>query len=121
MRASSELAEGLQARGLECSLLTDGEPIALTPGIDLVGYRTIEATLDGAAACGCTRVQTTVRYGARRLELEVRGKGALPALDRALVAASERVELYGGRLERLDEADSAFTVRCRLPLEGQAG
>jgi signal transduction histidine kinase len=111
-----ELAEALLARGLECSLRTAGEPIELTPGIDLVGYRTIEAALDSAFVCGCRRAEATVRYEGRWLELEVHGDAELSA--GSLLAVSERVELYGGRVELVDDGDGEFAVRCRLPLEG---
>jgi signal transduction histidine kinase len=112
-----ELADALRARGLECSIETTGEPIALTPGIDLVGYRAIESALDLAAGRGCTHAETAVRYSPRWLELEVRGDCALRADEGSLAALSERVELYGGRLERVGDGDGEFTVRCVLPLE----
>jgi signal transduction histidine kinase len=112
-----ELADALLARGVECSIETTGEPIALTPGIDLVGYRAIESALDLAAGRGCRRAVTAVHYSPRWLELEVRADGLLPADDASLAAVSERAELYGGRLERVDDGDGAFAVRCRLPLE----
>jgi signal transduction histidine kinase len=113
-----ELAVAMRARGLECSLCTEGDPIELTPGIDLVGYRAIEAALDGAAASGCQAASTMVRYESRRLELEVRGDRSQPELLQAIAAASERVRLYGGRLELHHAEDGAFALRCQLPLEG---
>jgi signal transduction histidine kinase len=91
-----ELFGGLRAKGLVCELGTDGEPIELTPGIDLVSYRVIETALERAAAAGCEHAIITVRYEPQRLELEVRGDRSLPAGE-TLRSASERVGLCRGQ------------------------
>ena len=44
------LLDSIREAGLECDLTLEGEPIGLTPGVDLVGYRVIEAALRTAAA-----------------------------------------------------------------------
>ena len=113
-----ELASTLGDAGLACELRIEGEPIPLTPGIDLVGYRVIETALETAAASQCRHANATVRYQPRRLELEIRGEGLLADVDDSMRSATERVELYGGKLDVLPTEHDEFTVRCRLPLEG---
>ncbi len=113
-----ELAESIRGRGLECELHCEGKPIDLTPGIDLVGYRAIEAVLRDAAASGCVHASAIVRYAPHELELEIHGEKSLPTLPDAIRAVSERIGLYGGKLELLHASDGEFTARCRLPLEG---
>jgi signal transduction histidine kinase len=100
-----------------CELRTDGDPIELTPGIDLVSYRVIETALERGATAGWEHANITVRYEPQRLELEVRGGTSLPEGGEALRSVSERVRLYGGALDVLDSQPGEFTVRCRLPLE----
>jgi len=112
-----ELTAMLQNEGLTCDLRTDGKPIELTPGIDLVSYRVIETALEQAAASRCRHASTAVRYQRRQLELEVRGDRELPYRSEDLRSVSERVALYGGELEVLDAEPSQFAVRCQLPLE----
>jgi len=112
-----ELAGALRPRGLVCELRTDGDPIELTPGIDLVSYRVIETALERGATAGWEHANITVRYEPQRLELEVRGGTSLPEGGEALRSVSERVRLYGGALDVLDSQPGEFTVRCRLPLE----
>jgi signal transduction histidine kinase len=113
-----ELTAAMQKEGLTCDLSTDGRPIDLTPGIDLVSYRVIETALERAAKSRCRRATATVRYQPRRLELEVRGDRELPYRGEDLGSVSERVALYGGRLEVVNGDPAEFAVRCRLPLEG---
>jgi signal transduction histidine kinase len=113
-----ELARTLNDAGLVCELRIEGEPTPLTPGIDLVGYRVIEAALETAAASQCRHANAMVHYEPRRLELEIRGEGRLPAVGDSLRLVTERVELYGGKLDVLPDEPGEFTVRCRLPLDG---
>jgi len=111
-----DLLVSLRASGLDCVVETDGSPIPLTPGIDLVSYRVIEAALRAAAAGGSRTATTRVRYAPGDLELEVGGDPAPAALASDLVAVSERVRLYGGRLELGADAGADAWLRCRLPL-----
>ncbi len=114
----SELVGSLGAGPMACVLRTEGEPTALTPGIDLLAYRTVETALAGAAESGCTSAVTTLRYGARQLELELHGDGSQTGLDRAMAGIRERVALYSGRLDVVDLTRGEFVIRCRLPLDG---
>ena len=108
------LVRALEADGLECRLLTTGETVALTPGVDLVGYRAVEAGLRLLAEHRGKRATVTLGYGPAWLDLLVRGDVAIPDADRELERVGERLELYDGRLT-LDEEDG-FSLSARLPL-----
>jgi signal transduction histidine kinase len=111
-----DLLASLRASGLDCVVKTDGSPVPLTPGINLVSYRVIEAALRAAAAAGSRTATTRVRYAAGDLELAVGGDRAPAALASNLGGIGERVRLYGGRLELGTEAGVDAWLRCRLPL-----
>ncbi len=108
------LLDSIREAGLECHVHLEGEPVDLTPGVDLVGYRVIEAALRTAATSGCRRAVVTVRYRLGDLELEVQSGDSIPDLEQALRGTSERVALYGGSL-RLVSADG-FALHAHLPL-----
>jgi signal transduction histidine kinase len=110
------LLDSVRDGGLDCELLSEGEPIDLTPGIDLVGYRVIEGALASAAHHRCGDAVVSVRYSPGWLELEIRGHGSIPDLDADLRGMSERVALYDGSLETSPAGDDAFALQARLPL-----
>jgi signal transduction histidine kinase len=113
-----ELVDVMAAGGLSCELRTEGPPIDLTPGIDLVAYRVLETSLEHAASAACRQTRATIRYTPRRLELEIYGDRRLADVGGTLRAVAERVELYGGRLEIVAAESTGFAINCRLPLEG---
>jgi signal transduction histidine kinase len=112
----SPLIQSAQDEGIACELQSEGNPADLTPGVDLVGYRVVEAVLDCALRHRCRRIAVAVHYGRRGLELEVRGDGTPVDVERELRSIAERVALYNGSLETLSEDDDTFSVRARLPL-----
>ncbi len=109
------LADRLHETGLACKLHTEGTPVDLTPGINLVGYRVAEAALTGAADNGSVRASVTLRYRPSWLVIEVSGDGSAPALADELGGIAERVALYDGTLEAV-EGPGEFEVRAHLPL-----
>jgi signal transduction histidine kinase len=114
-----ELIGQVSRAGLPVELTTEGEPVALPPGIDLCAYRIVqEALTNSLKHAGPARASVAVRYAPRTLELEVRDTGAgAPAGGggHGLVGMRERVALYGGELEA-GPCDGGFGVRARLPL-----
>jgi signal transduction histidine kinase len=114
-----ELAESAGHRGLSCEQRIEGEPLALTPGVDLVAYRMIEAGLTDATARGSRHAIVTVSYHRDELAIEIRSDGAQPDLSAGgLPAISERVGLYGGWLDAVAATGpEPFALHCRLPLE----
>ncbi len=112
-----DLAVTLADAGLLCELRTEGRPTELTPGINLVAHRVVETALECAAALGCRQSSATVRYEPGRLELEIRGDRRLLDLGDTRRSVTERVKLYGGSLEVLENERTHFVISCLLPLE----
>jgi signal transduction histidine kinase len=112
----ARLIDSLRGAGLDCERRTVGDPVDLTPGVDLVAYRVIEAALQAAAERHVRHSSVTVRYRARDLELEVRGDGAIPDLDGTFAPLVDRVGLYRGEL-RTEPQPAGFALRARLPLD----
>jgi signal transduction histidine kinase len=112
----ASLVESARDAGIACELESEGEPVDLTPGVDLVGYRVVEAILACALLHRCRRAAVAIRYGRRGLELEVRGDGAPVDLNEELRSVAERVSLYDGSLEALSGGEDTFSVYARLPL-----
>jgi signal transduction histidine kinase len=110
-----DLVRELREGGLDCSMRIDGSPVNLTPGINLVGYRTVEAAARQAVAAGSHGMSIVVSYSPRELTLEVRGDGARPSAEDDLEAMSKRVALYDGQMQTNLEG-GAFAVNTRLPL-----
>jgi signal transduction histidine kinase len=109
------LIESMRAVDMECELQTEGQPMDLTPGVDLVGYRVVEAVLQSAARHRRPRAIVTIRYRPHELELDVRGDGSIADLDHELRGIVERVALYDGRVRTVPAGDG-FAVEARLPV-----
>jgi signal transduction histidine kinase len=110
------LIESLRGSGLSCERRTLGDPIDLTPGVDLVAYRVIEAALRAASERHVRHSSVTVHYRPRDLELEVRGDRAIPDLSDSFAPLVDRVGLYRGEL-RTEPQAVGFALRARLPLD----
>jgi signal transduction histidine kinase len=110
------LVESMRHEGLACVLRSEGEPIDLTPGVDLVGYRVIEAALRAGARHHSLHAAVTVRFCRDQLELEIRGDRPLPELPLALGGLSQRVALYDGSLRAVPPGNDGFAVLASLPL-----
>ncbi len=108
------LLETAREAGLDCRLETEGTPIDLTPGVDLVGYRVVEAALQIAAEHDCHNATVTARYDPNQVDLEIRGDTPILDLEHEMRGIAERVALYDGSL-RVLTADG-FALRAQLPL-----
>ena len=111
--------DSVRQAGLTCERETLGDPIHLTPGIDLVAYRVVEMALQAASEWRVGHSFVTIRYEPRDLELEVRGDRTIPDLERRLAPLVQRVALYQGEL-RAHPSREGFALRARLPLEAGA-
>ena len=114
------LVEQTRAAGLPVDLAIDGEPRALTPGVDLTAFRIVQEALTNVLKHGgAARAQVDVRYRADALEIEVTNSGRM-AQDGAggygLLGMRQRVALYGGELDAEPRAQGGFEVRARLPI-----
>ena len=109
------LIESIRESGFACELRTEGDRIDLTPGVDLVAYRVIEAALRAAADQRLAHGVLTVRYATAALELDISGDGEIPGLDERLRAIADRVALYDGTLRTASARGRGFELQARLP------
>ena len=116
--SSRRSPRSIREAGVECELRTIGEPVELMLGVNLVGYRVVEAALRTAAEHHASHAVATVRYEPDELELEVRGDSTIGDLDELLRGVSQRVALYDGTLRALPAGGDGFALRARLPLGG---
>jgi signal transduction histidine kinase len=114
-----------RAAGLPVEVLFDGEPRALSPGLDLVAFRVVQEALTNAIKhAGPARALVRVTFTAGALELEIsdsgrgqaRADGDMDAAGQGLVGMRERLVLYGGELETGRARGGGFKVRARVPL-----
>jgi signal transduction histidine kinase len=115
--------ERARAAGLRAELRIVGDPVPLSPGLDLSAYRIVQEALTNAIKhAGPTRATVTVRWTDARLELDIvdEGNGARssPAGDgNGLIGMHERVGLFGGRLDAGPLPTRGFAVHAALPIE----
>ena len=109
--------------GISADLHVTGEPMPVSPALDLCAYRIVQEALTNAIKhAGPTRASVNVRWQASALELEVSDEGSVrPAGNgngsgNGIVGMRERVALHSGTLEAGARSDGGFTVRARLPL-----
>ena len=122
LRYLDTLAAQMREAGLPVDLSVEGEPIELSPGVDLSAYRIVQEALTNALKhAGPATARVVVRYGKDDLELEIAdtgpGAAASDGEGHGLVGMRERVSLYGGRLEAGPRDGGGFAVRARLPLD----
>jgi signal transduction histidine kinase len=121
------LIDQIRETGLSVQLGVEGEPRALSPGVDLAAYRLIQEALTNTLKHAGPHARAWVRlnYGERELivEIEDDGRGVAAALGagdetgHGLVGMYERVALYGGDLRIGPRSGGGFEVRARFPLE----
>ena len=111
-----DLAETWRAAGRTIDMRISGAPEGVTPGVDLVGYRVVEAVLADAAERGCRTATAVVDYSQDQIALRIIGDGVRNGHCRRLDTITDRVRLYDGSLEVSDTQLHGFAVDCRLPL-----
>ncbi len=115
---------------MEVRLRVEGDPVALSPGVDLAAYRIAQEGLTNAIRhAQATRADVLVRYSPDRLEVEVEDNGrGLPRSKFAngassnggghgLVGIRERVALYGGTVELVPSSTGGVRLAVSLPLK----
>jgi signal transduction histidine kinase len=122
-----DLLSSARAAGLATNLQIDGEPITVSPALDLCAYRIVQEALTNAIKhAGPANAEVHIRWGRSALELEVADNGRGPvAVESAsgghgLVGMHERAVLHGGSIESGAGDSSGFTVRAHLPLAREA-
>ncbi|MCI3275379.1 sensor histidine kinase [Streptomyces cylindrosporus] len=109
--------------GLDVTVTTEGEPLPLSPGVDLTAYRIIQEALTNATkhatdhtahvrlAYAGSRLKITVTNGGRVAEPPVPGGGF------GLMGMRERAHSVGGDLRAGPLPDGGFEVSTALPLQ----
>ena len=113
------LVARMEAEGLDAELSIRGQPVALSPGVDLAAYRVLQEALASArGAEGASHADVEIVYGRDDVTLRVvddRESGGGTHAS-ALLALRERVGLYGGALRVVSREDrGGFEVEARLP------
>ena len=123
------LLDDVRAAGLEVRLHRHGEPVLLSPGLDLSAYRIVQEALTNTLKhADARRADVDLRYGDGALDLEIRddGRGPASADDSGhdsgpgLVGIAERVKIYGGEMSAGRSPTGGFVVHVRLPWTGEA-
>ena len=119
-----DLVEQTRAAGQPVTLVVDGDPVAIPPGLDIAAYRIVQEALTNVTkhAVG-TPVTATVRYSRGSLDIEVvngasrdESRSPTPSGGHGLAGMRERVALFGGSLEASPVDDGGFRLRASLPL-----
>jgi signal transduction histidine kinase len=120
-----QLVRNVAKAGLHVDLRVEGRPAALPPGVDLSAYRIVQEALTNVIKhAGPASAEVIVRYGADRIEVEVRDDGRQPAGGTSggngLIGMRERVAMLGGELQTGVRRSGGFAVLARLPITGPA-
>jgi signal transduction histidine kinase len=114
---------------MQVTLHVEGDPVPLSPGVDLAAYRIAQEGLTNALRhAKATRAEVRVRYEPERLEVEVsdNGRGLKPAVaakgrsqngGHGLVGIRERVALYGGTVDLAASPTGGVRLAVSLPLK----
>lgn len=116
------LVSHVGAKGLDAAITVHGEPVALSPGVDLAGYRVLQEALSSATrAEGASHADVSIVYDDDNVLIRVSddrqgSDGLEPEVLRAL---RERVSLYGGAVRAFPRPDGrGFELEARLPIGG---
>lgn len=116
-----ELVAQVRGAGLDLSLSVHGEPVPVSPGLDLSLYRIAQEALTNALkhAGPRTPVSLDLEWSQEHVRLRVADAGPGPtngAQDgRGLLGMRERVAFYGGTLCTQSLNGSGFVVEAVLP------
>jgi len=117
------LIERTREANLPVELRVHGEPVPLTPGLDLTAYRIVQESVTNALKhTEEARVTITLDYAPTELGITVvddgRARRAPNGVGQGLVGMRERVSLFGGQLDVGPCPDGGFAVHAVLPLVG---
>jgi signal transduction histidine kinase len=113
-----------RAAGLQASLLVEGDPVAVSPGLSLCAYRVVQEALTNALKhAGPTQAEVRVRWRPEELELVVTDEGRPhggrqrpQTSGHGIAGMRERAALHGGSVEAGAVPAGGFAVCARLPL-----
>ena len=108
--------------GIQADLVTDGEVVPLSPGLDLAAYRIVqEAVTNALRHSGASQLSVRLGYAAGELQVTVEddGRGIVNGTaegGHGLRGIRERAELYGGTLDVGRSERGGARVHARLPV-----
>ena len=121
LAALGGLVTTMSEAGLPVEVTVEGQPLDLTPGMDLTAYRVVQEALTNTLKyAGPARACVTIRWSPAELLVEVANDGGSTqsaATGFGLAGMRERLELYGGRLDSGPRPEGGYLVSAHLPLE----
>jgi signal transduction histidine kinase len=123
----SELARLVRQVGsgdMRVDLRVEGDPVPLSPGVDLAAYRIAQEGLTNALRhAQATQAHVLVRYAPGRLDVEVEDNGrglrrtTSPNGGHGLVGIRERVALYDGTVDLQPSPSGGVRLAVSMPLK----
>ena len=115
------LVEKWRSSGLEVTLRCEGEPRPVPAAVQLSAYRVAQESLTNVAKhSDATQATVLLRYGADRIDVEVRDNGQHTkpgvGLRSGLAGLRERVAVFDGRFEAKQEPAGGWTVHASFPV-----
>jgi signal transduction histidine kinase len=115
------LVEQARESGLPVELHVEGNPVELSPGLDLTAYRFVQEGLTNAIKhARAKRANVLVRYDDGHVELTVSddgtGDGGGESGGHGLVGMRERMSVYGGELEAGPRPEGGYRLHARIPV-----
>ncbi len=117
------LVEQASSGDLSAALTVQGDPVELSPGLDLAAYRIAQEGLTNALRhSGARHATVTLRWSPTHLDVEVEDDGrGVPAEPtnggHGLVGIRERVALYGGTVRLEPKPGGGSRLAATLPLK----
>ena len=118
-----EMAERVRAGGVPVTVIVEGTPRPLAPGVDLCAYRVVQEALTNVLrhAFGA-RAEIRLIYAPSQVTVSVTDDGQGVLSDRVrtdgghgLIGMRERAKLYGGQIDIGPQDRGGFAVRLTLP------
>ncbi|MCX5337499.1 sensor histidine kinase [Streptomyces sp. NBC_00140] len=117
-----ELIATCESAGVEVTVITEGEPRPLSPGVDLTAYRIIQEALTNVTKHGAgTGASVRLTYSDSRVLISVTNDAAattssIPGGGYGLMGMRERAHSIGGDLHAGPRPEGGFEVATALPL-----
>jgi signal transduction histidine kinase len=118
------LVRQVDSAEMQVDLRVEGDPVPLSPGVDLAAYRIAQEGLTNALRhAHASEAHVLVRYAPGRLDVEVadNGRGLRRTTSsnggHGLVGIRERVALYGGTVELEPSSTGGVRLAVSLPLK----
>ena len=115
-----KLVEQARESGLPVELRVEGDPVELSPGLDLTAYRFVQEGLTNAMKhARAHHAEVLVLYDNGHVELTVNddgtGDGGGESGGHGLVGMRERISVYGGEVEAGPRPEGGYRLHARLP------